>query len=295
MEHEKRRKHTTLRGEMEHDDAMLEAFMRRSDMEYADAHRVLGAHNQAIKEAAKREEAHVMESNDLAIAPPVEVRPAELGGAATVGSAEYFHRRAFSNRIRGDLKAAIADYEQAVKLDDKDFRSHFNLGLTYYKMVDYDAALRCFATAKAIQPRNQFVHYNIGTVCLHRKQHSNAIRSFSRAIQLYKEQQAGEISRRAREHEEQTAVFKKKPEPYGADFTANMVELYYKNRALANRKAGRWDDAAEDYQNEVEMRTARQRKLVSRSRNISRPLRETFLIVSLAILCCTGDATENIT
>jgi tetratricopeptide (TPR) repeat protein len=67
--------------------------------------------------------------------------------------AEYYHDRGFCYRRMFRFKEAIADFDEALKLDPKRAWSFYNRGYSYRKMGDYKQALADFEQAVQLNPK----------------------------------------------------------------------------------------------------------------------------------------------
>src|SRR5262249_7814552 len=66
----------------------------------------------------------------------------------------------------GDVQAAIALYEKAVKLAPEDEDLHYNLGIAYAKISDFDKAEQHYREALRLLPDYAEVHNNYGNLLL---------------------------------------------------------------------------------------------------------------------------------
>lgn len=114
--------------------------------------------------------------------------------------------------MKGDYHGAIRDYQEALKVNPKDFKSCFNMGLSYDRMGDLKKAMHYYHQALRIKPTNAHIYYNMACVSMRMKTNSKAVEYMTKAIQL---------------------------NPSNAKF--------FKTRGLANRLAGRFTQSASDY------------------------------------------------
>ncbi len=92
-------------------------------------------------------------------------------GACSSNEAELQRRSALSffhegnqSYNRHEYSAAIWNYQKAIELDDATTSFHYNLGLAYYQLGDFQQALEAFKTAEAQNPQQPDVHYNMALV-----------------------------------------------------------------------------------------------------------------------------------
>ncbi len=76
------------------------------------------------------------------------------------------YARAYSNRAfyldsKGDYARAIADFNTAIRIEPSAIR-HVNRGATYYNMKDYDRAIADYTAALRYEPNHAGAYYNRG-------------------------------------------------------------------------------------------------------------------------------------
>ena len=69
-------------------------------------------------------------------------------------------------------------------MEPQHIKSLFNRGFSYDKLGRFDAALRDYSAAIALQPRNSFAYYNRGITRDKQEDFAGAVADFSRAIEL---------------------------------------------------------------------------------------------------------------
>ena len=65
-----------------------------------------------------------------------------------------FRRRAGAYRLQGDVNAAIADFDRAIRVEPKKIDSLLRRGLAYLEMGDSDLAIRDFTEVISLSPRH---------------------------------------------------------------------------------------------------------------------------------------------
>ncbi|ETW05682.1 hypothetical protein H310_03401 [Aphanomyces invadans] len=165
----------------------------------------------AIAEAALREQ-HLVKDADPLCGTSVEIRP--LHGTMPRGNrtADYYRARGYHYRTQGDFRSAIREYQTALKMAPRDFKALFNLGLVYDQLGETRHALSCYRRACKVDDQNMYLHFNMGICYLHDEDFDKAIGCFTRAIDV-----------------------------------DGGCSIFFKNRAFAYRKAGRYAEAAKDY------------------------------------------------
>lgn len=162
-------------------------------------------------------EASLRETQQVAITEPilhhsVEIQPQVLSRPHGIRNAEYFHSRGFNLRIKGDYEGAIKDYHQALKRNPKDFKSCFNIAVSYDRIGKLNLAMEFYKRASLMEKSNAYVYYNMACVEMKQRNAIKAVKSITLAIQL---------------------------EPTNIEF--------FKTRGMANRLAGRFTQSASDY------------------------------------------------
>ena len=76
--------------------------------------------------------------------------------------AEAFNNRGVGYRLKGDYDRAIADYNQAIKLNAKSASAYNNRGVAYDKNGEYDRAILDYDQAIKLDPKLAFALYGRG-------------------------------------------------------------------------------------------------------------------------------------
>jgi tetratricopeptide (TPR) repeat protein len=116
----------------------------------------------------------------------IEKAIASLTAGTTVeGLAEaYFWLGWLYQGPMGNSDKAIADYEQALKLQPDYAKAYYNRGLAYYRKGDYDRAIADFTQALKLQPDYATAYYNRGNAYYSKGDTARAIADFDRALKL---------------------------------------------------------------------------------------------------------------
>jgi tetratricopeptide (TPR) repeat protein len=121
-------------------------------------------------------------------------RDRQLAGCSKVldrGNRETATRRAsaFNNRggahhDRGNLDAAMRDYDEAIRLSPRSPEAFFNRGIVHYDRGNFDAAMRDYDEAIRLNPRFAAAFINRGRVHYDRGNFGAALRDYDEAIRL---------------------------------------------------------------------------------------------------------------
>jgi beta-lactam-binding protein with PASTA domain len=84
----------------------------------------------------------------------------------------------------GKYKAAVASYDQAIKIDPANAKAHYLKGNALYTMEQYKAAASSYDQAIKIDPANAWVHYGKGDALFMSGEYEEAIKSCDTAIEL---------------------------------------------------------------------------------------------------------------
>jgi tetratricopeptide (TPR) repeat protein len=89
---------------------------------------------------------------------------------------------AYTNK--GDHDRALADYNEAIRLDPKSALAHSDRGVAYANKGDYDRALADFNEAIRLQSKNAHAFRNRGVVYAYQGDNARAIADFNEAIRF---------------------------------------------------------------------------------------------------------------
>jgi tetratricopeptide (TPR) repeat protein len=84
----------------------------------------------------------------------------------------------------GDLDAAIGEYQEALHLAPNFMKAHYNLGIALFKNGDLDAAIKEYQEALRINPNNANALYNLGLAFASKGDLDAAIKSFQEALRI---------------------------------------------------------------------------------------------------------------
>src|SRR5262245_2705511 len=97
--------------------------------------------------------------------------------------AEAFTNRGVGFRLKGDYDRALADYNQAIKLNAKFAAAYNNRGVAYDKNGEYDHAILDYDQAIKLKPSAEG-YFNRGNAQLGKGHYDRAIDDFNQAIKL---------------------------------------------------------------------------------------------------------------
>ena len=97
--------------------------------------------------------------------------------------AEAFELRGAAYRNQGEFNLAIADYNQAIKLNPKFAQAYHNRGVAYDHKGDFDRAIQDFDQAIKLKP-SALAHFNRGNAYLGKNQYDQAVDDYNLAIRL---------------------------------------------------------------------------------------------------------------
>ncbi|MBD1899101.1 tetratricopeptide repeat protein [Trichocoleus sp. DQ-A3] len=99
-------------------------------------------------------------------------------------SAEDFFKRGVYEVLSGDYPEAIADLNQAIRLNPDNAQAYTNQGLARAALGDTQGAIADFSQAIEIDPSLALAYYNRGFVRSQLQDYPGAIEDFSQAIEL---------------------------------------------------------------------------------------------------------------
>jgi len=117
--------------------------------------------------------------------------------------ADIFYRRGIALGMSGEADRAIADFDQAIKLEPDHAGALYSRGLTYANTGRWERALEDYDQAIKLSPNNVTAISNRGNAYLALKQYDRAIADYDRAIALEPDEaiphnNRGDASRSAR-------------------------------------------------------------------------------------------------
>jgi len=86
---------------------------------------------------------------------------------------------------QGRLDEAIAEFEEAIKINPDDAKAHYNLGLTYDNQGRLDEAIAEYKEAIRLNPDDANAHLNLGVAYADQGQLEEAIAEYQEAIRIH--------------------------------------------------------------------------------------------------------------
>jgi len=164
--------------------------------------------------------------------------------------------------IIGEHDLSISYFELAEKIAEGDkieenarenlAVTYNNRGTAYYKLNRHEEAIRDYSKAIELDPKDAGAYYNRGTAFSKLSKHEDAIKDFNKAIELNPEYAESYYNRgnthfKLNKHEE--AI-----EDYNKAIELNpKSDLAYNNRGLAYSELNRYEDAIKDFNKAIEL------------------------------------------
>ena len=98
--------------------------------------------------------------------------------------AVVFHNRGSAWSAKKDYEKAIADYNEAIRLDPKFATAYINRGLAWHNKKDYEKAIADYNEAIRLDPKFATAYINRGRTWSARKDYEKAIADYNEAIRL---------------------------------------------------------------------------------------------------------------
>jgi tetratricopeptide (TPR) repeat protein len=86
--------------------------------------------------------------------------------------------------LKGDNDHALADYNEAIRLDPEFTLAYNGRGSTYLRTKDYDKALADYDKSIQLEPKNAVIYFRRGFVLQAMKQYDRALGNYSQALSL---------------------------------------------------------------------------------------------------------------
>jgi tetratricopeptide (TPR) repeat protein len=86
---------------------------------------------------------------------------------------------------RGEVRTAISEFQQALRLDPHNGNVHNSLGVCYGVLGDHERALESFGRALAVDPGDYMTIYNMGLICGLQGRREAALEHFLKADALH--------------------------------------------------------------------------------------------------------------
>lgn len=123
-------------------------------------------------------------SDQPAVQQKIEAVVAQSAPTQEELTAEEYFNRARQMRKDGDLAAALADYNEAIRLNPKDTEAYNSRGITRHQMGDLDAAIADYGEALRLKPQNALAYCNRGEAYFAQGKFAEALENFQIAYNL---------------------------------------------------------------------------------------------------------------
>lgn len=98
--------------------------------------------------------------------------------------ARFLNSRGNTYYVQDNLRAALDDYEEAIRLNPEDDTTYNNLGLAYHEQGNFAGALTNYELAIRLNPENPTIYFNRGNTYSAQGNFIAAIEDYSQAILL---------------------------------------------------------------------------------------------------------------
>jgi tetratricopeptide (TPR) repeat protein len=92
--------------------------------------------------------------------------------------------RGYAWNAKKDYAKALADYNEAIRLDPNDVQAYNNRGYLWFDKKDYDKALADYDEAIRLDPTRAIVYNNLGGLWFAKKDYAKALADYNEAIRL---------------------------------------------------------------------------------------------------------------
>lgn len=166
--------------------------------------------------------------------------------------ADYHFNLGVFYQSRGDLRRALREYKETVKLDPSNARAHNNMGVIYKEMGFLDKAIEEYEKALQIDPNYVKALNNLGVVLYMKGELEDAAELLRKSIKIEPGNAAsyvnlGLVLKKQRLVDQAIDMFKK-----AISIDRRCIEAYY-NLALALEEKGRIDMAVWYYERFLEL------------------------------------------
>ena len=122
--------------------------------------------------------------NSIALFSDVLAKETASRGANNPFLALPYNNRGVARKNRGDIEGGLADFNEAVRINDRDARARVNRANVYFNRQEFERALPDYDQAIALDPRNAIAHANRGSVYAMRNRFDLALADFNKALEL---------------------------------------------------------------------------------------------------------------
>ncbi len=174
------------------------------------------------------------------------------GALAETDLAAAFVSRGVEYGKKQDYDRAIADYNQAIKLDPNSALAFRNRGLAYYYKQDYDRGIADYNQAIKLDPNSAIAFYNRGLAYYYKRDYDRAIADYNRAIKL-DPNDAAAFNNRGYAYQAKQDYDRAIPDYNEAIKLDPNDALVFRNRGLAYYYKQDYDRAIADYNQAIKL------------------------------------------
>jgi tetratricopeptide (TPR) repeat protein len=99
-------------------------------------------------------------------------------------NSQFYYSSALAEGKKGNLNAALSNFDQAISLEPDNSLFHFERGNLYLAIRNYNKAIQDYFQAIRINPNYADVYFNLGYAHTDLHEHEKAIDFFSKAINI---------------------------------------------------------------------------------------------------------------
>lgn len=105
-------------------------------------------------------------------------------GETAKNRADAYHKRGIALRRKRDYDGAIADQDEAIRLDRKYAIAFYERGIAYERKRDYDRAIKDFSQAIQLDPKFHLAFKERGSAYSKKSEYDRAIQDYNQAVKL---------------------------------------------------------------------------------------------------------------
>ena len=89
-----------------------------------------------------------------------------------------------SQRLEGQHDASLREFEAAARIDEKNPRLHYQLGVAYHRRNLLDHAILQYKRVVELSPDNVDAYVNLGDIYFHQNEFASALASYNAALAI---------------------------------------------------------------------------------------------------------------
>jgi|GEM_PF-1883150 len=186
--------------------------------------------------------------------PQQQARKSLLESREHFTSAISFNRQGKSKYYKGDYDGAIANYDEAIKLNSEYATAYNNRGLAKHKSGDHKGAITDYNKAIELQPRYVIAYNNRGVAKYDEGDYDGAVTDYDKAIELNPEYTDTDTNRRQGKSKYYKGDYDGAIANYDEAIKLNSeYATACNNRGLAKYERGDHNGAKSDYNKAIEL------------------------------------------